>query len=121
VQRLNADLVDGKHANAFLSGQILTVQNKTGLIPGPAGGFPAQVTVNCPTGHKAIGGSAAWIIPNFQDGNVATSLDAPITASMPVPATPGTNNHTGWQANGRNLSGTDRVLRVYAVCVPLTP
>lgn len=102
----------------FMSSQVRYVFNQAAPVPGPQGGTPSSVEVNCPAGERAIGGSAAWIIPNFQDGNVPTALHVTITASMPKPATPGTGNATGWHASGRNLSGTNRALRVYAICVP---
>ena len=96
---------------------VQTVQNQAAPVAGGGAGTPSQVEVACPAGHKAIGGGAAWIIPNFMDGNVATSLNAPITASYPVPATTGSDNHTGWRAHGRNIAGGTRALRVYAVCI----
>jgi hypothetical protein len=94
------------------------VINQAAPVPGPTNGSPSSVEVDCPTGERAIGGGAAWIIPSFQDGNVPTALHVTVTATMPKSATPGTGDATGWQAFGRNLSGTDRALRVYAICVP---
>ena len=82
---------------------------------------PSQVEVSCAAEEKAIGGGAAWIIPTFQDGNVPTAQEAPITASMPVPATASIDDATGWRAAGRNLTGSSRALRVYAVCVKRSP
>lgn len=118
VNKLNADRVDGKNSTDFLDGRVTTVQNQTGLISSPPNGGGANISVECPAGHKAIGGGAGW----FQQGsNDPTSLDARLISSIPVPATSGMDNHTGWRATGRNFSGADRVLRVYAVCVPITP
>jgi hypothetical protein len=92
---------------------VRVVLNQTLPVPDNTG---AGVSVSCNADEKAIGGGAAWII----SGNSATELNAPITASMPVPAAPGTDDMTGWAAHGRNLSGVNRTLRVYAVCVPRT-
>jgi hypothetical protein len=96
----------------LMSNQVRTVLNTTANQPNGVG---ATISVSCPANEKAIGGGAAWIIPG---GNTPTALDAPITASMPIPATGGVNNATGWTASGRNLSGVDRQLRAYAICVP---
>jgi uncharacterized protein YjbI with pentapeptide repeats len=115
---LTGDDVQESTLKGFMSSQVRYVFNQANPVPGPAGGNPSSVEVDCPAGERAIGGSAAWIIPNFQDGNVPTALHVTITASMPKPANPGTGDATGWQAHGRNLSGTDRALRVYAMCVP---
>ena len=115
---LTGDDVNEATLKGFMSSQVRYVFNQAPPVDGPAGGIPSSVEVNCPAGERAIGGSAAWIIPNFQDGNVPTALNAPITASLPKPATPGTGDATGWQAHGRNMSGAQRALRVYAICVP---
>jgi uncharacterized protein YjbI with pentapeptide repeats len=105
-----ADIQEG--TLGLMSNQVRMVSNTTANQPNGVG---ATISVSCPAGEKAIGGGAAWIIPGTND---PTALNAPITASMPVPATGGVNNATGWTASGRNLSGVDRQLRAYAVCVP---
>jgi hypothetical protein len=114
---LTGDDVDESSLKGFMSSQVRYVFNQAAPVNGPAGGLPSSVEVDCPAGERAIGGGAAWIIPGFGDGNVPTALHAPITASLPKPATPGTGDAVGWQAHGRNLSGTSRALRVYAICV----
>jgi hypothetical protein len=85
-------------------------------------GLPTQggqeFVAGCAPSEKAIGGGAAWIQAST---GTPTQLDAPITASMPEPAVPGADGATGWRAAGRNLSGLDRIFRVYAVCVPRQP
>jgi hypothetical protein len=117
----DAKTLTGKPATAFLSSAVHTVFKEAPPVPGPAGGNPSEVTVSCPAGEQAIGGGGAWIISNFQDNNQPTALDAPITASMPVPAAPAANEPiTGWHVLGRNFSGTNRALRAYAICVPTT-
>jgi uncharacterized protein YjbI with pentapeptide repeats len=105
-----ADIQEG--TLGLMSNQVRMVSNTTANQPNGVG---ATISVNCPANEKAIGGSAAWIIPGTND---PTALQAPITASLPIPATGGVNNATGWTAAGRNLSGVDRQLRVYAICVP---
>ena len=110
--------VDEATLKGFMGSQVRYVFNQANPVPGPTAGAPSTVQVSCPQGERAIGGGAAWIIPNFQDGNQPTALHVTITASMPTPATPGTGDATGWQAHGRNLSGTERALRAYAICVP---
>jgi hypothetical protein len=85
-------------------------------------GLPTQggqeFVASCAANEKAIGGGGAWIQAAT---GTPTQLEAPITASMPNPAIPAADGATGWRAAGRNLSGLDRILRVYAVCVPRTP
>lgn len=115
---LTGDDVQESTLQGFMGSQVRYVVNQAAPVPGPQGGTPSSVEVDCPAGERAIGGSAAWIIPNFQDGNQPTALNVTITASMPKPAVPGTGDATGWHASGRNLSGTERALRVYAICVP---
>lgn len=104
--------LQGRDATKFLANSVRMVSAQTGLI---ADGTGAGVSVSCAADEKAIGGGAAWIITG---SNSATELNAPLTASMPIPATPGVDNMTGWRAHGRNLSGVDRILRAYAICVP---
>ena len=80
--------------------------------------FGQEFVANCAPSEKAIGGGGAWIQPAT---GTPTQLEAPITASMPDPAIPAADGATGWRAAGRNLSGNDRIFRVYAVCVPRQP
>jgi hypothetical protein len=77
-----------------------------------------EFVASCAPSEKAIGGGGAWIQAAT---GTPTQLEAPITASMPEPAIPGADGATGWRAAGRNLSGQDRIFRVYAVCVPRQP
>lgn len=88
---------------------VRTVTNQTGPVQ-----FGASVAASCAPTEKAIGGGASWLLPG---GDTPTELEAPITASMPIPAGAGTDNLSGWRAAGRNLAGANRVLRVYAICV----
>jgi hypothetical protein len=80
--------------------------------------FGAERVASCAANEKAIGGGAAWLLPGT---NSPTQLAAPVTGSMPEPALPGPDGATGWRGSGRNLAGADRVLRVYAICVPKQP
>jgi hypothetical protein len=99
--------------------QTRFVTNQTGELSGAGGGTPATIAASCPAGERAIGGGGAWLIPNLNGGNDPTALDrAFLSASMPTPAQPGTGAATGWQVAGRNVTGTNRILRVYAICVP---
>jgi hypothetical protein len=77
-----------------------------------------EFVASCAPSEKAIGGGGAWIQAAT---GTPTQLEAPITASMPEPAIPAADGATGWRAAGRNLSGQDRIFRVYAVCVPRQP
>jgi hypothetical protein len=77
-----------------------------------------EFVASCAPSEKAIGGGGAWIQAAT---GTPTQLEAPITASMPEPAIPAADGATGWRAAGRNLSGADRIFRVYAVCVPRQP
>jgi hypothetical protein len=105
-----ADIQEG--TLGLMSNQVRMVSNTTA---DQANGTGTSISVSCPATEKAIGGGAAWIQPQT---NTPTGLEAPITASMPIPATGGVNNATGWTAAGRNLTGNPRQLRVYATCVP---
>lgn len=99
--------------------QTRYVVNETGQLSGAGAGTPATLAVSCPAGERAIGGGGAWLIPNLNGGNDPTALDrAYLSASMPIPAQPGTGAATGWQVAGRNVTGTNRILRAYAICVP---
>jgi hypothetical protein len=112
----DAKKLNGRDHNAFLSNQVRTVANESAPLSGAGGGTPFTISVSCAPEEKAIGGGAAWMIPGTDD---ATALaTATITASMPLPATAGVNNMTGWTASGRNTTTTNRSLRVYAICVP---
>jgi hypothetical protein len=112
----DARRLNGRDQTAFLSNTVRTVSAQTAEVPGGGGGAPAQISVSCTPEEKAIGGGAAWIIPGTND---PTALQgAVISASMPLPATDGVNAMTGWTAAGRNTTTTNRVLRVYAICVP---
>lgn len=108
-----ADIQEG--TLGLMSNQVRMVSNTTAAL---ASGTGTSISVSCPVTEKAIGGGAAWIQPG---SNSPTGLEAPITASMPIPATGGINNATGWTAAGRNLTGNPRELRVYATCVPKQP
>jgi hypothetical protein len=118
ARALEADALQGRAATAFMAGKVRVVLN-TG--PPVENNLPANVEVSCPAGERGIGGGGAWIIPDFGDGNTPSALNLPITASLPTPAGGGEGDMTGWQVHGRNLSGTQRLLRAYVVCVPRTP
>lgn len=115
---LTGDDVQESSLKGLMAGQVRVVFRQGPVVPGPAGGYPSEVNVDCPTGTKGIGGGGAWIIPQLNNGNDPTALNAPLTASMPRPSTEGTDNITGWRVAGRNMSGVDRALRAYAICVP---
>ena len=107
----------------YLPDRVRYVFDEAADNPGtqPAG-ISSQIDVSCGTNERAIGGSGAWIIPNFQDNDQPTALqDVYISASMPIPARPGTDFATGWRVTGRNVTGTVRRLRGYAICVPRQP
>jgi len=109
----DAQKLQGRDASRFLANSVRVVLNQTGPVPDNTG---AGISVSCNADEKAIGGGAAWII----SGDTVTELNAPITGSSPLPAGPGTDTMTGWQAHGRNLTGVNRFLRVYAICIPRT-
>lgn len=108
----DAQKLNGRDQTAFQANALRTVLAQTAPVATGAG---ATVTVSCNADEKATGGGAAWIIPG---GDTPTELNAPLTASMPTPATGGTNLMTGWKAAGYNNAGAARVLRVYVTCVP---
>jgi len=105
--------LQGRDATRFLANSVRVVLNQTGPVPDSTG---VGISVSCNADEKAIGGGAAWLI----SGDAVTELNAPITGSSPLPAGAGTDTMTGWQAHGRNLTGVNRILRVYAICVPRT-
>lgn len=113
-----ADIQEGT-LQGIMPAQTRFVFNETAQLSGAGGGTPATISVSCPAGERAIGGGGAWLIPTLNGGNDPTALDrAFLSASMPTPAQPGTAAATGWQVAGRNVTGTNRILRVYATCVP---
>jgi len=130
----NGSLLDRDHRRASLGGRAIR-ESRLGTVPSAftlkdtttvrraspvvANNGTANVTAECLGSQKAIAGGGAWVIPGFQDGNQASALNAPLTASRPAPGTAsGTDNNTGWQVLGRNLSGANRQLVAYAICVP---
>jgi hypothetical protein len=108
----DAKKLNGRDQTAFLSNSTRTVTADATAVPGPAGGYPSNVTASCAAEEKAIGGGGGWMIPTSE---VPTALDAPITASVPVIVS---GELTGWQVYGRNFSGLNRFLRAYVICVP---
>jgi hypothetical protein len=116
----NAQRLNGRDSGQFMANSVRIRYAQATPVPGTAGGYPSEIEINCTANEKAIGGGGAWIINGFGDGNSPTAMNAPITASMPIPATGGTDNATGWHVSGRNLSGVDRALRAFVVCVPKT-
>ena len=104
----------------FLSNQVRFAfaegNDNAGTQPG---GLPDVVAVNCNSDERAIGGGGAWMIVGLNNDDDPTALkDAYISASMPIPARPGSGVATGWRVAGRNGTATVRRLRAYAVCVP---
>ena len=128
VKDLGSNSVRGpKVLDASLSGADVNESSLQGVMASQvrmviSQGAPVQFgderVASCAASEKAIGGGAVWLQPNT---NAPTQLEAPITASMREPAVPAADGATGWRGAGRNLSGVDRVLRVYAVCVPKQP
>ncbi|MGB2710133.1 MAG: hypothetical protein WBC33_01350 [Conexibacter sp.] len=109
----DAQALQGRDATKFLANSVRVTSNQATVVTGAS----ETVTVSCAANEKGIAGGAAWIIPG---GDLTTELDAQLNASLPVPATGGTNNMTGWRATGINRTGFDRLLRAYVVCVPAT-
>lgn len=109
----NSQQLQGNDATAFLANSVrvrfASVNVRTGATD--------SITIGCAVTEKGIGGGAAWIVAGTDN---PTELNAQLTASMPVPATGGTNNMVGWKAAGLNNTGFDRLLRAYVVCVPKT-
>ena len=109
----NAQQLQGRGPEAFMANSVRVYFVQVTVATGGSN----SLTVSCGPGEKGIGGGAAWI----QVGtDTPTQLDAQLTASMPVPATGGTNSMSGWRAAGLNNTGGSRNLRVYTVCVPRT-
>ena len=108
----DAKALNGRSHTAFLSNSTRTVTADGPSVPGPAGGTPSNVAASCNADEKAIGGGGGWRIPTTED---PTALEAPVTSSAPVVVN---GELTGWEVYGRNLSGTNRFLRAYAICVP---
>lgn len=107
----DAQKLQGREAAAFMANSVRVETAQVTVASGNGG----SIEVACRAEEKGIGGGAAWI----QIGTDSpTQLNAPLTASMPVPATAGTDSMTGWKAAGRNETGSSRQLRVYAICVP---
>lgn len=105
--------LQGREATAFLANTVRVTAVGVTIRTGRSD----SIVVSCNASEKAIGGGAAIVVPGTDD---ATELDAQLTGSYPVPAAAGTNNMTGWRAVALNNTGFDRILRVYAVCVPKT-
>jgi hypothetical protein len=112
------DSLTGADVNESTLQGVMASQVRTVVSQGAPVQFGAERVASCAPDEKAIGGGAAWVQPGT---NSPTQLEAPITASMPEPALPAADSATGWRAAGRNLSGVDRALRVYAICVPKQP
>lgn len=109
----DAKALQGRTAGAFLANKVRLVTAQSAVT---ASGSSANVPVSCAADEKAIGGGGAWLTAG---GNPST-LEAPLHVSMPIPATAGTDDMTGWRVVGRNLTGFDRVLHAYVSCVPKT-
>jgi hypothetical protein len=108
----NSEQLAGRGPGAFMASgtRVATVDGP--VVPGAGGGTPQDVSVSCNPDERAIAGGGAWLIPTTQD---PSALELWLGASMPTVAADGTV--TGWRVTGRNVSGVDRFLRVYAVCV----
>jgi hypothetical protein len=108
----DAKKLNGRDQTAFLSNSIRTVIADAAAVPGPATGYPSNITASCGADEKAIGGGGGWMLPVTE---VPTTADAQLSASVPVV----TNGElTGWQVYGRNFAGVNRFLRAYVLCVP---
>jgi hypothetical protein len=112
------DSLTGADVNESTLQGVMASQVRMVISQGAPLQFGDERVASCAANEKAIGGGAVWLQPGT---NAPTQLEAPITASMPDPAVPAADGATGWRGAGRNLSGVDRVLRVYAVCVPRQP
>lgn len=109
----NAQKLQGREPGAFMANSVRVVSAQVTV----ATGGTRNITASCGPAEKGIGGGAAWIIPGSDS---PTELDAQLTASLPAPATGGTDTMTGWKAAGLNNTGADRLLRAYVICVPRT-
>jgi hypothetical protein len=112
------DSLTGADVNEFTLQGVMASRVRMVISQGIPQQFGAERVASCAPTEKAIGGGAVWLQPGT---NSPTQLEAPITASMPEAAVPAADEATGWRGAGRNLSGVDRVFRVYAVCVPRQP
>lgn len=75
-----------------------------------------SVTASCPTGQKAIGGGAGWVLPNSTGVSL---VDAEISSSRPQPANSGSDNVRGWTGAGeldQNVA-QPRTLMAVALCI----
>ena len=77
-----------------------------------AGGGTGTVTTACAANERAIGATGAVIIPGTNSG---TLLDAQITYVMPSTGLGGTDIPS-YQAGGRNMSASPRILRLFVTC-----
>jgi hypothetical protein len=112
------DSLTGADVNESTLQGVMASRVRMVISQGAPQQFGAERVASCEPTEKAIGGGAVWLQPGT---NSPTQLEAPITASMPEAAVPAADEATGWRGAGRNLSGVDRVFRVYAVCVPRQP
>ncbi len=108
----NADRIQGLPASAFMAGTSRVATDRTVDL---ATGSGISLKVFCEPSERAISGGGGWYVPGT---DVHTSLETPVTASTPIVSG---GEVTGWEVSGRNLSGSDRFLRTYAICVPKTP
>ncbi len=109
----DAKLLQGLPSSAFLSNSVKVRVASTGnAVPGNE--YPVGVKAKCLAGEKGIGGGAGWYV--LVNGTFSVSeMNLPITASVPEMSG---DTIVGWEAHGRNMSGLDRYLRAYVVCVP---
>ncbi len=107
----NAQQLQGRDATRFLANSTRVETNQVNVANNAA----VTVTASCRPDEKGIGGGAAWMIVNSDN---ATTFDAQLNASFPLPAAGGSAEITGWRAVGVNRAGSARGLRAYAICVP---
>lgn len=74
----------------------------------------ASLVAECPGSYRALSGGVAWLIPGTPN---ETQADVRISANGPDPSALGPDTSPTWHGTGRNQSGGNRVLRVYAICV----
>lgn len=109
---LTGDDVKESTLQGVASSSIRTIVG-AGNVPA---GTTGQATAACAATERAIGASAAYTIPNFQDGNQVSQLAGLfITGVQPNPATGGQNVQS-YTAYARNESGTARTIQVYVTC-----